>query len=59
MIYAQLSGVLSLREIAAGLSSHQARLYHLGIGPVCRSSVADANAHRPSALFADLFALFW
>ena len=57
MIYAQLSGALSLREIAAGLSSHQTRLYHLGIGPVCRSSLADANAHRPSALFADLFAV--
>src|SRR5271163_57159 len=56
MIYAQLSGAASLREIAAGLSSHQTRLYHLGIGPVCRSSLADANAHRPSGLFADLFA---
>ncbi len=57
MIYAQLSGALSLREIAAGVSSHQTRLYHLGIGAVCRSSLADANAHRPSALFADLFAV--
>jgi Domain of unknown function (DUF4372) len=59
MIYARLSGALSSHEIAAGLSSHQARLYHLGIGRVCRSSLADANAHRPSALFAHLFALFW
>jgi hypothetical protein len=57
MIYAQLSGALSLREIAAGLSSHQTRLYHLGIGPVRRSSLADANAHRPSGLFSDLFAV--
>jgi hypothetical protein len=57
MIYAQLSGALSLREIAAGLSSHQTQLYHLGIGPVRRSSLAEANAHRSSALFSDLFAV--
>jgi Transposase DDE domain/Domain of unknown function (DUF4372) len=55
MIYAQLSGAGSLREIAAGLTSHQTRLYHLGIGKVCRSTLSDANAHRPSALFSDLF----
>ena len=56
MIYGQLSGTGSLREIVAGLSSHQTRLYHLGIGKVCRSTLADANAHRPSGLFSDLFA---
>src|SRR5208337_3476359 len=54
MTYAQLSGAISLREIEAGLSSHQTRLYHLGVGPVRRSSLADANARRPSALFSDL-----
>ena len=31
------SGAVSLREIEAGLSSHQARLYHLRIGAVRRS----------------------
>ena len=56
MIYAQLSGAASLREIEAGLSSHQTRLYHLGIGPVRRSTLSDANAHRPSGVFSDLFA---
>ena len=57
MIYGQLSGAVSLREIEAGLESHKARLYHLGIGTVRRSSLADANAHRPHGLFSDLFAL--
>ena len=56
MIYAQLSGAASLREIEAGLSSHQTRLYHLGIGPVRCSTLSDANAHRPSGVFSDLFA---
>jgi len=57
MIYGQLCGAVSLREIEAGLSSHAARCYHLGIGAVRRSSLAEANAHRPSALFADLLAV--
>jgi hypothetical protein len=56
MIYAQLSGAVSLREIEAGLSSHHTRLYHLGIGAVRRSTLSDANAHRPSGVFSDLFA---
>lgn len=30
LLYGQLSGAASLREIEAGLSSHQARLYHIG-----------------------------
>jgi len=56
MLYAQLSGAASLREIEAGLKSHDARLYHLGAGPARRSTLSDANALRPSAVFAELFA---
>ena len=56
MLYAQLSGAGSLREIEAGLASHGRRLYHLGAKPVRRSTLADANAHRPAAVFAELFA---
>jgi Transposase DDE domain/Domain of unknown function (DUF4372) len=56
LIYGQLSGATGLREIEAGLSSHAARRYHLGVGDVRRSSLADANAHRPSAVFSDLLA---
>jgi hypothetical protein len=54
LLYGQLSGAVSLREIIAGLESHGARLYHLGGGPVRRSTLSDANALRPAALFADL-----
>ena len=56
LLYAQLSGAQSLREIEAGLSSHRARLYHLGMQPPARSTLADANAVRPSAVFSGLFA---
>ena len=56
LLYAQLSGASSLREIEAGLASHGARLYHLGAAPVRRSTLADANALRPAVLFAELLA---
>lgn len=56
LLFAQLSGSTSLREIEAGLMSHATRLYHLGARPVARTTLADANASRPAGLFADLFA---
>jgi hypothetical protein len=55
LLHAQLSGAASLREIAATMASHRARLYHLGVTVPKRSTLADANAARPAGLFADLF----
>jgi IS4 transposase len=54
LIYGQLSGAASLREIVSGLESHAARLYHLGADRVRRSTLSDANTLRPSAVFAEL-----
>ena len=54
LLYGQLSGAASLREIVTGLESHAARLYHLGAGQASRSTLADANARRASAVFAGL-----
>jgi hypothetical protein len=56
LLYGQLSGATSLREIVGGLESHAVRLYHLGACPAQRSTLADANATRPSAVFSELFA---
>lgn len=56
LLYGQLSGASSLRELIAGLESHAARLYHVGVDQPCRSTLSDANALRPAALFAELFA---
>jgi len=56
MLYGQLSGALRLREIETGLKSHAGQLYHLGSDTVARSTLAEANAHRPAAVFSDLFA---
>ena len=56
LLFGQFAGASSLREIEAGLTSHQCRLYHLGAKRPARSTLSDANAKRPWALFADLFA---
>lgn len=55
LLYGQLSGATSLREIVGGLESHASRLYHVGGKPVARSSLSDANALRPSAVFSEMF----
>jgi hypothetical protein len=56
LLYGQCSGAASLRDIVTSMSSHEARLYHLGAEPVRRSTLADANAQRPWQVFADIFA---
>jgi len=57
LLYGQLSGAASLREIVMGLESHAARLYHLGAEPVRRSTLSDANTQRPVGVFAELLAM--
>jgi hypothetical protein len=57
MIYAQLAGATSLREIVTGMESQAIRLYHLGAKLPKRSTLADANHERPSGFFTDLLAL--
>ncbi len=55
MAYGQLSGADSLRETVTQFNSQGVKLYHLGAKPVARSTMADANAKRPSAVFEDVF----
>lgn len=56
MIYAQLSGASSLRQLEAGYNSQSAHHYHLGVNTVRRSTLADANANgqRSCAVFTRL-----
>jgi hypothetical protein len=56
LLYGQLSGATSLRELVTGLESHQTRLYHIGARQVQRSTLSDANRLRPAALFSALLA---
>ncbi len=54
LLYGQLSGATSLREVVVALESQASGLYHLGGGPVKRSTLAEANKARPSAVFSGL-----
>ena len=55
LLYGQFAGANSLRDIELGLASHASKLYHLGGAQVSRSTLCDANAGRPAALFTQLF----
>ena len=55
LIYGQLAGASSLREIGATMASHQARLYHVGGRVPRRSTFADANRTRSPLIFSGLF----
>jgi hypothetical protein len=66
MLYAQLSGAVSLRDLESRLAAPgsdrrsargqapRPRLYHLGGTAVRRSTLADANAKRSPVLFEGL-----
>lgn len=57
LIFAQLSGLNSLRGVAAGWNANAHHHYHLGSAKLTRTTLADANARRPVGVFADTFAL--
>lgn len=52
---AQLSGRSSLRDIVSNVSAQAAKLYHLGIRPITRSSLARLNEQQPHELYEALF----
>lgn len=53
-VFGQLSGSRSLRDLETGYNAHRAQHYHLGTGPVRRTTLADASARRTPAVFEDL-----
>ena len=55
LLYAQLAGAASLREIETAMQSHSDKLYHLGASEVSRSTLADANRQRSHEVFSGLF----
>jgi hypothetical protein len=55
LLYGQLAGASSLREIEATMASHRARLYHVGSAAPRRSTFADANRSRSPMVFSGLF----
>ncbi|MCL2834034.1 MAG: DUF4372 domain-containing protein [Treponema sp.] len=56
MIYGQISGCFSVREIEASMSANRNRLYHAGLKePVKRSTFCDALEKKPSEIFQSAF----
>lgn len=55
LLYGQLGGAASLREIEATMASHRSRLYHIGGEVPRRSTFADANRIRSPLVFSGLF----
>ena len=56
MMFAVLSGCTSLREIVMGLEAFEGKLNHLNMTNVpARSTLADANKNRDSAVFSQIY----
>jgi len=56
MVFCQLAGADSLREICGGLSTALGKLTHVGLKEApSRSTLAYANQHRPWQLFESMF----
>jgi len=54
MLFGQLSGRESLRDLMIGLDAHQSKFYHLGFGKsVTRSNLAKANEKRNYRIFEE------
>lgn len=54
MVFGQLTGSRSLRELELAFNSHRTSHYHLGTRSVKRSTLAEANARRDSRLYEAL-----
>ncbi len=57
MVYGQLCSRQSLRDVISAWDSHASAHYHVGARKVKRSTLADANAKRPSAMYMEVF--YW
>ena len=56
MLFTVFEGYHSIRDTVLGLLSHANKLQHLGLDYIVRrSTLSDANARRPNALFAKVY----
>ncbi|HYD50525.1 MAG TPA: IS4 family transposase [Terriglobales bacterium] len=54
LVCGQLTGASSLRELEAIWQANAHHHHHLGVSPLHRSTLSDANRRRPPAIFIDL-----
>ena len=57
MVYLQLAGASSLRELLAGFNPQSTQHYHLACAKVARTTLADANEKRSPRIYAELLQL--
>jgi putative transposase len=57
LVFAQLSSVDTLRGLETAFNANAQAHYHLGVDEIARTTVSDANARRPTAPFAETFAM--
>ncbi len=57
LVFAQLGGIESLRGLEAAWNANAHHHYHLGVDEISRSTISDANARRPFAVFSETFAM--
>ena len=55
LLFAQVGGKDSLREIETSLNVHQAKWYHIGLKSIKRSTLSDAMNRRDSQIFEGVF----
>lgn len=55
MLFAQISGKDSLRDLVNAFLAQSSKMYHLGLDTVRRSTLAEANQKRDYAIYEGLF----
>jgi Domain of unknown function (DUF4372) len=55
LVFGQLSGRQSLRDIESNLNAQRQYSYHLGGAPITRSSLARLNNRQPASCYETLF----
>ena len=55
LVFVQFAGLNSLRQLEAVWNANAHHHYHLGVGPLARSTLSDANGRRPVGIFAETF----
>lgn len=55
LLYGQVTGSESLRDLETGFNAHRSSHYHMGVSDVHRSTLADANERRPWQIYMQLF----
>jgi hypothetical protein len=55
MVYGQLSGCFSVREIGNSLLANSSKLYHAGVPQLKRSTFCDDMEKRDHRVFEDVF----